>query len=106
MKKIVTNYFIVRLGADSEKEIRALDAIDIFVSGEDIPIHVRCKQVPAAIQPGDFAIIWLGTNNNKGVKTPWIQGIRAFGRIKRISGEDGYGSQKRITITLGINLHR
>ena len=56
--------------------------------------------------PGDVAIIWLGTNNNKGGKTPWVQGIRALARIEKISGEGGYGSTKTVHISIGVVLPR
>ncbi len=54
--------------------------------------------------PGDVSIIWLGTNNNKGGKTPWIQGIRALGKIEKISGDDGYSASKTVTVSIGVVL--
>lgn len=97
----MNGYFIIRLGADSEHEIRKIDSITSY-SEESFPISVNCKQVPKGVSEGDVAIIWLGTNNNKGGKTPWVQGIRAFGRIVDIQGEDGYSSTKQIDIIVNI----
>src|SRR5690606_26080241 len=53
---------------------------------------------------GDVAVIWLGTNNNKGGKTPWGQGIRAIGRIEGVSGEGGYGAAKTVHVSIGVVL--
>jgi len=99
----VTGYFIIRLGADSEPEIKKLDAFHIY-SSDVFTIDVNCKQVPKGVYPGDVAIIWLGTNNNKGGKTPWVQGIRAFGTIASVTGDGGYSSAKTVTVTIGVVL--
>ncbi|MDU4003410.1 DUF262 domain-containing protein [Pluralibacter gergoviae] len=97
----MNGYFIIRLGADSEHEIRRIDSVTSYEE-EVFPISVNCKQVPKGVSKGDVAIIWLGTNNNKGGKTPWIQGIRAFGRIVDVSGEEDYSSTKQIDININI----
>lgn len=99
----MTGFFIIRLGADSENEIKKIDDV---VSYEQTPfsISIKCKQIPKGISEGDMAIIWLGTNNNKGGKTPWIQGIRAIGKIAQIQGEGGYNETKSIKIYLGVIL--
>lgn len=99
----MTSYFIIRLGADSESEIRRIDAYDAY-SSDPFVIDVKCKQVPKGVAHGDLAIIWLGTNNNKGGKTPWVQGIRALGRIEGVSGEGGYGAAKTVRILIGVVL--
>lgn len=67
-------------------------------------IDVNCRQVPKGIERGDVAFIWLGTNNNKGGKTPWVQGIRALGKIRNISGDEGYGASKTVSVSLGVIL--
>jgi hypothetical protein len=99
----VISYFIIRLGADSEEEIRKIDSFRSY-SLEEFPIDVNCKQVPKGIVDGDMAIIWLGTNNNKGGKTPWVQGIRALGRIESVSGDGGYSTSKIVRISIGMVL--
>lgn len=99
----MTGYFIIRLGADSEREIRRIDAFDIY-SSDPFSIDVNCKQVPKGVSHGDIAVIWLGTNNNKGGKTPWVQGIRALGRIKGIIGGGGYSSAKTVAVSIGVVL--
>lgn len=97
------NYFIIRLGADSENEIRRIDAFDDY-SACPFSIDVKCKQVPKSVASGDVAIIWLGTNNNKGGKTSWIQGIRALGRIEGVCGPGGYGAAKTLSVSIGVVL--
>jgi Protein of unknown function DUF262 len=99
----VTGYFIIRLGADSEREIKRIDKFDSY-SSDPFSIDVNCKQVPKGVMHGDVAVIWLGTNNNKGGKTPWVQGIRALGRIEGVSGEGGYGSSKIVRVSIGVVL--
>lgn len=96
-------YFIIRLGADSENEIKKINAFNAY-SSDPFIIDVKCKQVPKGVAHGDVAIIWLGTNNNKGGKTPWVQGIRALGRIEGVSGEGGYGAVKTVRVSIGIVL--
>lgn len=99
----MTGYFIIRLGADSESEIKRIDAFSAY-SSDPFVIDVKCKQVPKDVAHGDVAIIWLGTNNNKGGKTPWVQGIRALGRIEGVSGEGGYSAAKTVRISIGVVL--
>ena len=99
----MTGYFIIRLGVDSEREIKRIDAHHVYSSGS-FSIDVNCKQVPRGVSQGDVAIIWLGTNNNKGGKTPWVQGIRALGRIEGVAGDGGYSSAKSVTVSIGVVL--
>lgn len=101
----MTGYFMIRLGADSEEEIKRIDKIDLY-SSDPFDIDVTCKQVPKGVTRGDVAVIWLGTNNNKGSKTPWVQGVRALGRIEVVSGEGGYGSSKNLRVSIGVVLPR
>jgi len=73
------NFYIVRLGKDSEDEIRALDA-EHGKLDSPLSLAVVCSQVPQPFTPGDFVFIWLGSNNNQGADTDWTKGLRAFGR--------------------------
>ncbi|MGR6077809.1 hypothetical protein [Achromobacter sp. CSND-B12] len=99
----MTDYFIIRLGADSEHEIRKIDAFDSYTT-DSFAINVNCRQVPKDVSHGDMALIWLGTNNNKGGKTPWIQGLRAIGQIDGVSGNGDYGSTKTVHVSIGVVL--
>lgn len=101
----MTSFFIIRLGADSENEIKKIDNV-VSYEQTSFSIYVNCKQIPKGVSEGDIAIIWLGTNNNKGGKTPWIQGIRAIGKISHIHGEGGYNETKSIQIYIGVILPR
>jgi 5-methylcytosine-specific restriction protein B len=92
---------VVRLGADSVAEINRI----LEVNSEDelpIDIEIACKQVPREISTGTFAFIWLGTHNNKGGPTPWVQGLRALGRITNIEGGPNYNDQKTVGISVGV----
>ena len=99
----MNNYFIIRLGADSESEINRIDSFHSY-SSDSFSIAVNCKQVPKGVAPGDVAVVWLGTNNNKGGKTPWVQGIRALGRIEEVSGGGGYNAAKTVIVSIGVVL--
>lgn len=99
----MTSYFIIRLGADSESEIKRINAFDAYSSGS-FDIDVKCRQVPKGVAHGDVAIIWLGTNNNKGGRTPWVQGVRALGRIDGVSGDGGYDATKTVRVSIGVVL--
>lgn len=95
-------FVMVRLGGDSEEVIERLDA---FTPQDHLPLEfdIRCKQVPS-VGAGDFAFIWLGTNNNKGARTPWVQGLRALGRITHVAGGPGYNDPKTVGISVGVVL--
>lgn len=99
----MVNFFILRLGADSESDIREIDK---HASGDRLPIKidVRCKQVPTLASAGDYVVVWLGTNNNKGGKTPWMQGVRALGKIVSVTGPEGYNIEKTVRISLYVVL--
>lgn len=97
----MSGYLIIRLGADSEAEIREIDSIKNYYAAP-FEIGVRCKQVPKGVVAGDLTLIWLGTNNNKGTKTPWVQGIRALGKIKGVSGDGGYSEQKVVRVAIDL----
>lgn len=95
------SYFIIRLGVDSEPEIRQIDSFCNY-STSPFPIDVLCRQVPKGLSRGDFAVIWLGTNNNKGGKTPWVQGVRALAQVEDVLGDGGYNSAKIVRLTVRI----
>lgn len=92
------NFYVVRLGPDSVPAIQALDT-----PGVQVPFQfdVVCKQVPQALAAGDFAFIWLGTDNNKGGATKWKQGLRALGTFVSVVGPPGYNEAKTVTISIG-----
>lgn len=79
------NFVTVRLGKDSVPEIQCLCSSSHGVLNEGYSIVVKCTQVPENYKEGDYAFIWLGSDNNKGTQTKWKQGFKAFGKIKSIS---------------------
>ncbi len=95
----------MRLGIDSEDVIKKIDACHSY-SSLPFYISVKCKQVPKDIGLNDISIIWLGTNNKKGGKTPWTQGIRALGKILDISGGVEYSDTKTVHVEIGVTLPR
>lgn len=95
------DYLVVRLGADSKLAIQQIDSPGISLP---LIISVECKQVPATVAQGDIAFIWLGTDNSKGTKTAWVQGIRALGSVVSITGQPGYKFSKTIQISVAVVL--
>ncbi len=102
----MSNFYMLRLGAESETDIRTIDSCHRENLAHPFEIHVRCKQVPQSVAVGDFAVIWLGTNNNKGGRTPWVQGVRALGVIIGLSGEEGYNNEKTVSVSVGVVLNQ
>jgi hypothetical protein len=93
------NFYIVRLGKDSEEQIRAIDAIH---GNLETPLNfeIRCKQVPANLVPGDFLFLWLGSNNNQGTPTDWKQGLRAFGQLRTRNGGPQYNDDQQLGLSI------
>ena len=70
----------VRLGSSSSTLSKSLaDAQPGNYVGS---LEFECAQVPQSFEVGSPAIIWLGSDNNKGQATSWSQGIRAIGFCK------------------------
>ena len=75
----------VRLGKDSVDDCKILNSAIAGEQRPSISLEVRCKQVPSSLQGGSYAVVWLGSDNNKGQKTEWSQGFRAIGKIESVS---------------------
>lgn len=85
------NYATVRLGKDSVSDITDLVNAHAGAQSESYSIKTRCKQFPPDVDAGDLAFVWLGSDNGKGQKTPWVQGFRAiarFAHIERVESRD------------------
>lgn len=63
------NFITIRLGKDSIPEIQKLCASDVGVLVSPFTIKVKCTQVPDTYGVGDYAFLWLGSDNNKGMPT-------------------------------------
>lgn len=93
------NFIVVRLGFSSVPDIKTIDNTPP-AHFSPYTLHFTCKQVESAIQPGAYAFIYLGSDNNKGQPTEWHQGLRALGRLEKIEDWETFQS----TCTLKINV--
>lgn len=90
-------FVVVRLGKDSTTDIYRLDnpaARDLV----PYSFHFTCTQVESVISSGDFVILWLGSDNNKGRQTTWKQGVRGVGRITDLVRGQFFNDNSAITI--------
>jgi len=99
------NFCIIRLGKDSVSDIQRIDATQ---SHDFLPfqISVLCKQVPFEVTNGTFCLIWLGSDNNKGISTIWEQGIRAFGKVIQKIGGPAYNDTWQVDLEIGFTLKK
>lgn len=90
-------FVVVRLGKDSISEIRRLDDPS---ANTMIPFQFSftCSQVEEGIEPGDYVILWLGSDNNKGQPTDWKQGARAIGKITSLHRHGGFNDPNDMEI--------
>jgi MoxR-like ATPase len=95
------NFYMMRLGADSVPVIKEIDG---HTGSKPVEFEVQCKQVPVALEPGDYVFIWLGTDNGKGGSTSWKQGLRALGKVLDVSGPAGYNETKTVRVSAGYIL--
>ena len=89
---------IIRLAAQSVSEITKIDASNHETS--PFTISIECKQVPSTVRAGATALIWLGSDNNKGSATKWKQGFRAIGTITDIKREGKWNDPTTISINI------
>ena len=94
-------FVTLRLGKDSVTDIKAIDALPGGVQSPPYSLTVVCKQVPRALEVGTYAIIWLGSDNSKGMPTSWKQGIRAIARIKQVELGEKHNDDSSIGISIG-----
>jgi len=98
------NFIVVRLGKDSVEDINKLDstAKGIF---QPYTLEFTCSQVEKSIGVGDFALIYLGSDNNKGTPTKWKQGARALGRVVKKTGGEEFNSSCELSINVFSVFH-
>lgn len=89
----------LRLGKTSVDAIKNLSK---YKSGilEPFSISVVCTQVPQELCEGVYVIIWLGSDNSKGIPTEWKQGYKAFGRIKSILRGKSYNDESTTIVDI------
>lgn len=91
----------IRLGKDSVDDIRAIDARKGGIQDPPYMITVTCKQVPRSLAVGCFAVLWLGSDNSKGISTDWKQGIRAVAKVVNVDLGASHNEDSNITVSIG-----
>ena len=91
----------MRLGKDSVQDIRAIDSRPGGIQDPAYELTVVCKQVPRSLQPGTFAILWLGSDNSKGMPTEWKQGLRAVAKFKDVKLGEKHNDDSSLTVSIG-----
>lgn len=99
------NFITVRLGKDSIPDIQKICASKVGVLDNTFTINVKCTQIPDDYGDGDYAFLWLGSNNNKGMPTPWKQGFKAVGRVKNVNRSLSYNDTSETTIDILYIFH-
>ena len=99
------NFITVRLGKDSIPDIKKLCESEVGVLDNPFTIKVKCTQVPDNYSDGDYAFLWLGSDNNKGMPTQWKQGFKAVGRVKGVNRGSSYNDISETTIDIVYVFH-
>ena len=94
------NFITVRLGKDSLPSIKKISSSEVGVLTNTFTINVRCTQIPENYKTGDYAFIWLGSDNNKGMPTKWKQGFKALGRVNSIVRGKSYNDASETVIEI------
>lgn len=94
------NFITVRLGKDSLPDIKRICLSDVGILKSDFNVNVKCTQVPDNYKKDDYAFIWLGSDNNKGMPTKWKQGFKAIGRITSINRGKTYNDTSETFIDI------
>ena len=94
------NFITVRLGKDSVSDIELLCTSNVGVLEKPFQINVKCTQVPDNYGVNDYAFLWLGSDNNKGMPTKWKQGFKAVGRVKDVKRGKSYNDTSLTTIEI------
>ena len=94
------SFITVRLGKDSIPDIERICMSEIGVLKDSFAINVKCTQIPENYNSKDYAFIWLGSDNNKGIPTKWKQGFKAIGRVGSIIRGASYNETSETTIDI------
>lgn len=94
------NFITVRLGKDSIPDIKQICSSYVGILSEPLIINVKCTQVPDNYGHDDYAFLWLGSDNNKGMPTNWKQGFKAVGRVKNVLRGKNYNDSSETTIEI------
>lgn len=99
------NFITVRLGKDSIPEIQKIYLSETGVLENPFTINVKCTQVPDNYGVDDYAFLWLGSDNNKGMPTQWKQGFKAIGRVANLMKGKSYNDTSETTIKIVYVFH-
>ena len=91
----------LRLGKTSVADIVAITQNRSGILHSPFDIAVTSTQVPLDLKEGDYAIVWLGSDNSKGQRTEWKQGFKAIGRITSIVRTGGFTDDSTTNLSLG-----
>ena len=94
------NFITIRLGKDSVPDIQKICSSNTGILIDVFSINVKCTQVPDNYGIGDYAFLWLGSDNNKGMPTQWKQGFKAVGRVKGISRGKGFNDTSETIVEI------
>ena len=95
------SFYTLRLGKTSTSDISSIDALTPGVQKPPFELSVVCKQVPRTISAGGYALIWLGSDNSKGMATTWKQGFRAVARIESVDLGAGHNDDSTTRLSIG-----
>ena len=93
-------FITIRLGKDSVADINRLCEAPIGILKDRFSIVVRCTQVPDNYGANDYAFIWLGSDNNKGMPTKWKQGFKSVGIVKEVKRGEKYNDVSETIIEI------
>ena len=93
-------FVTIRLGKDSVADINRLCEAPIGILKDRFSIVVRCTQVPDNYGANDYAFIWLGSDNNKGMPTKWKQGFKSVGIVKEVKRGEKYNDVSETTLEI------
>lgn len=99
------NFITVRLGKDSVPDIQKICSSEVGVLGKTFSINVKCTQVPDNYGDNDYAFLWLGSDNNKGIPTQWKQGFKAVGRVRSVIRGKNYNDTSETKIEIVYIFH-
>lgn len=94
-------FTIIRLGKDSVSDIKRLDSLHGEPSSP-ISLTVYCTQVPFDVDAGFYALLYLGSDNSKGIPTAWAQGLRALGKVVKKEGGPKYGDSWKVEVEVNV----
>lgn len=93
-------FITVRLGKDSISDINLISSSKVGVLEKPFVIKVKCTQIPENYKSGDYAFIWLGSDNNKGAQTKWKMGFKAVGKVIEIKRGASFNDTSETTLEI------